>query len=108
MTPISFTTMRDLEHKTELLAMMRALYAEDEAASPVDHSRFPVNIVALIAQPSRGQIVLFKEGDLLRGYAFLIPYWSNEFGGTLLHVDEMFVLSGARNRGIGRAFFKYL
>ena len=88
--------------------MMRALYAEDEGASAVDQSRFPLNIAFLIAQPSRGRIVLFSEGGLLRGYALLIPCWSNEFGGTLLFVDEMFVMPKARNRGIGRSFFRFL
>lgn len=108
MTPISFKTMRDLEYKTELLAMMHALYAEDEAASPVDQSCFPSNIISLIAQPSRGSIVLFREGDALQGYALLIPYWSNEFGGTLLYVDEIYVVAEARNRGIAKSFFKFL
>lgn len=100
--------MRDVRHKAELVAMMHELYAEDEADAPVDQSRFPANIVSLMAHPSRGRIILFNEGDLLRGYAVLIPYWSNEFGGTILHVDEMFVVSIARNRGIGRNFFKFL
>ena len=84
--------------------MMRALYSEDEAACAADQSRFPLNIAFLIAQPSRGRIVLFSEAGLLRGYALLIPYWSNEFGGTLLYVDEMLVIPEARNRGIGRSF----
>ena len=100
--------MNDLQHKAEVLAMMRELYSEDEAASPVDQSQFPLNIEVLMARPSRGRIVLFSEGGLLRGYALLIPYWSNEFGGTLLFVDEMFVIPEARNRGIGRSFFRYL
>ena len=108
MTTLDFNTMSDLKHQAELVAMMRALYSEDGAASPVDQSRFPLNIAFLIAQPSRGRIVLYSEGGLVRGYALLIPYWSNEFGGTLLFVDEMFVIPEARNRGIGRSFFRFL
>jgi hypothetical protein len=44
----------------------------------------------------------------LLGYALLIPYWSNEFGGVLLFVDELFVLREVRNRGIGHSFFRFL
>ena len=88
--------------------MMRALYTEDQAASPVDQSRFAANIEFLVSHPSRGRIVLFREGGSLCGYALVIPYWSNEFGGTLLFVDEMLVVPEARNQGIGRSFFKYL
>ncbi len=34
---------------------------------------------------------MFHEGVQLVGYAILIPYWSNEFGGNLLFIDELFV-----------------
>ncbi|HYL99217.1 MAG TPA: GNAT family N-acetyltransferase [Blastocatellia bacterium] len=88
--------------------MMRSLYAEDKTASPVDQSRFAENIEFLVSHPSRGRIVLIREGGMLCGYALVVPYWSNEFGGTLLYVDEIFVIPCARNRGIGRRFFEYL
>jgi GNAT superfamily N-acetyltransferase len=105
---VVFTTMNELQHKAKLLEMMHALYAEDQAASPVDSSRFSANIGFLVAHPQRGRIVLFRAGDSLCGYALLIPYWSNEFGGTLLFVDEMFVVPEARNKGIGGGFFRFL
>ena len=108
MTKIEFITMTDPRQGEEVLSMMRALYAEDEAASPVDQSRFAANIQFLVAHPSRDRIVLFSRAGSAHGYALLIPYWSNEFGGTLLFVDEMFVIPEARNHGIGRSFFKYL
>lgn len=73
MTTVDFSTMNDLRHKAELVAMIRALYSEDEAASPVDQSRFPLTIEFLIAQPSRGRIVLFSEGGLLRRLCFTNP-----------------------------------
>jgi GNAT superfamily N-acetyltransferase len=103
-----FSTMNDLQHKEKLVAMMQALYAEDKSELPVDQSRFAINVETLVAKPSQGRIVLFRQSELLRGYALLIPYWSNEFGGTVLFVDEMFVIPEARNHGIGRSFFKFL
>jgi hypothetical protein len=54
MTTVDFNTMNDLMHQAELIAMMRALYAEDKGASAVDQSRFPPNIAFLIAQPIPG------------------------------------------------------
>jgi GNAT superfamily N-acetyltransferase len=104
---IEFHEMKEPRHQAEVLAMMRALYIED-ASSSVDPSRFPVTIEFLIAHPSRGRIVLFSQGESICGYGLLIPYWSNEFGGTVLCVDELFVAAAARNRGIGRSFFKFL
>lgn len=104
MTGLTFTIMNDLQQEAEVLSMMHALYAEDEAVSPVDQSRFAANVEFLVFHPSSGSIVLFRERETLVGYALLIPYWSNEFGGTLLYVDELFVVPEARRRGIGTAF----
>jgi len=108
MMAANFSTMSDLQHKEKLVTMMQALYAEDKSDLPVDQSRFAINVECLVAKPSQGRIVLFQQGEILCGYALLIPYWSNEFGGTLLFVDEIFVIPEARNRGIGRSFFKFL
>src|SRR5690242_7700596 len=88
---IQFTTMVDLRREAEVLAMMEALYGEDEPAAGVDRTRFPVTIRTLVEEPSRGRIVLFEEGDAVWGYAVLIPFWSNEFGGNLVLIDELFV-----------------
>lgn len=92
----------------EVIAMMRALFDEDPASEPVDTSRFPATIETLLADPSRGTILLIEERAVTRGYAILVPYWSNEFGGTILYVDELFVMPQARNRGIAHQFFEFL
>jgi GNAT superfamily N-acetyltransferase len=108
MMTVQFETMNDLSRKGELVAMMQSLYAEDAPASRVDCSLFPTTVERLVAQPARGRIVLFTAVDGLCGYALLIPYWSNEFGGALLFVDELFVVEAARNQGIARRFFGFL
>ncbi len=108
MAAIDFTTMNDLRHKAALLTMMHGLYSEDKSESPVDESRFSLTIDFFLANPSQGRIVLFEEGGALRGYALLVPYWSNEFGGPLVVVDELFVIPEARSRGIAKSFFRLL
>jgi GNAT superfamily N-acetyltransferase len=92
----------------ELIKMMLALYAENPAASPVDQSRFSANVEFLVSHPQRGRAVLFRNGPSLCGDALLIPYWSDEFSGTLLFVDEIFVTPGARNKVIGRSFLEFI
>jgi GNAT superfamily N-acetyltransferase len=108
MDTISFCVMTDLEHREEVVAMMRLLYEEDKPASEVDYARFPSTIDYLVSNPCAGKVVLFRSGHKLTGYALLVPYWSNELGGTLLCIDELFVISDCRSRGIGRRFFRYL
>src|SRR5579862_4423543 len=102
MLQVDFVTMADDRMAPQVSAMMRALYSEDEAPSAPDPGRFPITIAHLLINPSQGRIVLFMQGSALSGYALLVPYWSNEFGGVLLFVDEIFVIPAARCRGIAR------
>jgi ribosomal protein S18 acetylase RimI-like enzyme len=108
MPELNFRTLTREQNASEVLAMMRALYVEDPPAIPVDPQRFPTTIDFLLAEPSRGSVVVFADGPAVRGYAILIPYWSNEYGGTILYVDELFVIPECRNRGVARQFFEHL
>jgi GNAT superfamily N-acetyltransferase len=99
------------DHKaSELLEMMRSLYEEDPAGpgNTPGKPHFERTIQFLSQHPDSGRIVLLELNNTLQGYAILIPYWSNEFGGTLLFVDELFVKPQARGQGIGRQFFEHL
>jgi len=108
MDTVAFSVMGDLQRRDDVVKMMRGLYEEDQAAHAPDISLFPTTVEHLVANPSAGQIILFRKESELVGYAILIPYWSNEFGGNLLFVDELFVAAAYRNRGIAHRFFQHL
>ncbi len=88
--------------------MMSRLYAEDPAQHPINPRSFAKTLGFLLANPTRGRVILFKNHRLLVGYALLIPFWSNEFGGSLLFIDELFVLPEYRGQGIATRFFSGL
>jgi GNAT superfamily N-acetyltransferase len=108
MKSVEFVTMIDRRAEPEVLRMMRELYDTDAPDLHVNPDHFPKTIHRLLADPSRGRILLFMRGEALCGYALLIPFWSNEFGGTLLFVDELFVDEACRGQGIAHAFFAFL
>jgi ribosomal protein S18 acetylase RimI-like enzyme len=108
MNEIQYITMTDASHTDAVVAMMNGLYAEDPAASKPDQSKFPETIRFLLARPEMGRIVLFSDGQSVHGYSILIPFWSNEYGGVILFVDELYVVAPSRRRGIGRGLFDFI
>jgi GNAT superfamily N-acetyltransferase len=100
--------MTDRHHALQVLGMMRELYATDAPELNVNPEKFPATIDRLLEEPSRGRILLFMRDDALAGYALLIPYWSNEFGGIVVLVDELLVETDYRGQGIASAFFRFI
>jgi GNAT superfamily N-acetyltransferase len=51
------------------------------------------------AEPVRGRaLVLDDEGQPGR-YAFLVSFWSNELGGEVCTIDELYVVPALRSQG---------
>jgi ribosomal protein S18 acetylase RimI-like enzyme len=78
------------------------LYREDPGPEPVDPDHIRATLAFLGREPSRGRAVVLG-GNL--GYALLIAFWSNELGGEVCQVDELFVRPEHRSRGFGRSLF---
>ncbi len=52
-------------------------------------------------------MLLYLNGELY-GYALLISYWGNEYGGFLAYLDELYVMAEARCRELGRGLIHWL
>lgn len=92
----------------ELEQMIFALYREDGYGAPITSEKIRMTVDELSRHPRRGKILVFTVDDAIVGYAILIYYWSNEYGGELITVDEVYVKEAWRNRGIGTRFFDSL
>jgi len=101
--------MTDNRHDATVMRMMNALYAEDSATAPHDSSKFAQTLLILRSEPARGRVILFlDERDSSHGYAILIPFWSNELGGAVAFVDELYVIPDSRRLGIARGLFEFV
>lgn len=101
----TYQTMTDHAHTDDVCEMMGRLYAEDVAVSGDMPRDFRATIDYLLCDPARGRVVLLLDAGAVCGYALLIPFWSNEMGGVVVTVDEVFVVPERRGRGIGRGLF---
>ncbi len=88
--------------------MIFALYHEDPEGEVITQEKVDKTINELSSHPEKGKIIVFEENAQIVGYAILIFYWSNEYGGDILNIDELFVSPTSRNQGIATKFFDYI
>lgn len=88
--------------------LIQNLYREDPGGKPMLPQKIQKTFDSLTQHPDRGTImVLENEGEVI-GYAILINFWSNEFGGNIVDIDELYIKKEFRSQGIGTNFIKYL
>lgn len=84
--------------------MCVALNRDDPGLAPVPEAHTRATLLALRTDPVRGRAVILELEGKTAGYAFLISYWSNELGGEICSIDEIYLKKEFRGRGHGRAF----
>jgi diamine N-acetyltransferase len=82
-----------------VLEMFRALYREDPSPDPVPDEQLLRTLAALREAPVRGRAIVLQGDGACVGYALLVSFWSNELGGEVANVDELYVAPGHRGRG---------
>jgi len=81
--------------------MSLALYAEDPPSRAVEAGQIRATLAVFRAQPVRGRAVVLECGGESAGYAFLVSFWSNELGGEISIIDEIYIRAAWRGRGFG-------
>ncbi len=92
----------------ELEQMVLVLYRKDAAAEAMSPRKIYRTVDELARHPEKGKIILFQAGEAVAGYAMLVYFWSNEYGGNIAIIDELYVKPAWRGQGIGSAFFSHL
>jgi GNAT superfamily N-acetyltransferase len=88
--------------------MCQALYNDGATQHPMNPEHINRTLLAFETQPYLGEIILFWGEENIVGYASLSNFWSNEWGGNILHIDELFVEENHRGKGITHTFFEWL
>jgi len=97
-----------LEDDKAIVEMCTELYREDPGIRPVPEEQSWSTLIELRLNPVRGSAWVLELDGKAQGYCFLILFWSNELGGEIAVVDEIFVRKEKRGAGHGRAFFEKL
>lgn len=91
----------------QVALLIQALYAEDAGPKPMTLDKIYGTFEVFLNQPSLGQILVVKHETNVIGYAILVNFWSNEFGGIILNIDEIYIQPDWRGRGIGTKLITY-
>ena len=92
----------------EFEAMALALYREDPTGQRMTRRKVRRTIAELSSHPDKGAITIMRAGDDVVGYAVVIYFWSNEYGGNIAHVDELYVKPLWRSRGVGASYLEHV
>jgi GNAT superfamily N-acetyltransferase len=84
-----------------MVGLCIALNAEDPGPHPVPAENMRRTLHELRHAPVRGRAVVLELDSQVRGYALLISFWSNELGGEVCTIDELYV--EPEHRGCGHA-----
>jgi ribosomal protein S18 acetylase RimI-like enzyme len=83
-----------------LTRFVKMFYAETRTRERIDEGKIAMTIQELGRSARKGTILIIEQGELPVGYCILVNYWSNELGGNVLCVDELYLLPGQRRKGI--------
>ncbi len=96
-----------LEDEASIVEMCLALYAEDPG-EPITEAQVRRTLDTLRHEPTRGRVLVAARGGDVVGYALLVSFWSNENGGEICTIDELYVRAAFRGEGLSTKLFKEL
>ena len=94
--------------KKIIAELMKSLTIEDPEGKPSSPKKINRTFTRLLNHPDNGVIMVLADGAKIIGYGILINFWSNEHGGNILNINELYIKSDYRGKGIGTKFIQYL
>lgn len=102
---IKYRLLEDSQRR-DFAEMVKLLYLEDPEGLPITDEKIDRTILESIHHPDKLKLFVFDLENKAIGYAILCFYWSNEYGGDIIHIDEMYIKESYRGLGIAAGFFR--
>jgi GNAT superfamily N-acetyltransferase len=90
------------------VALVQARYREERPGVYLTPAAILATVRELEHDRLKGTVFVFEADQALTGYSILINRWSNERGGTVIEVDELYVVPARRADGIAEDFLTLL
>ena len=88
--------------------MVFCLYDEDPEGLPITDDKILRTAEESLLRPEKVRIVMIRIGEINIGYGLLTFCWSNEYGGDVVRIDELYVRPEWRGKRAGARFVEYV
>ena len=88
--------------------MVFALYYEDPEGLPITEEKIVRTADESLLRPEKVRIIMIRSGGINVGYGLLTFCWSNEYGGDVVRMDEVYVRPEWRGKRAGASFIEYV
>ena len=90
------------------MEMAREFYHTDAVLQPIPDEYYVRTVEEAIRSDAYAEIFLFECGGETAGYGLTAKTFSQEAGGYVWWIEEVYIREKFRSRGLGREFFRYL
>ena len=97
-----------LEDKTSYISMMTDFYNSGVVLQPIPQGHMERTFDMIMCDSPYADSYTMSYNDELAGYFLLSISYSNEAGGLLLWIEEIYVLPDFQGKGIGKEVFKFI
>ncbi len=94
--------------ETAIARLMHGMYDEGDGIRSIDDDKIAGTFTHLHEGEQHGACLVAEADGGIVGYALLFPFWSSEYGGLLLLLDELYIAPQRRSQGIGGQFLAYI
>ena len=96
------------EDKPIIIEMMREFYSSPAVLSNGSIEIFNADVDACLNDSPYLEGYVFEDDGKIQGYAMLAKSFSTEFGKPCIWIEDLYLLSEYRGKGIGCGFFKFI
>ena len=88
--------------------MCREFYSGDAVLHPVPEEYFQRTFDALMENTPFAAAYIIEQDGVTAGYALLAKSFSQEAGGIVIWIEELYIRPEFQGHGLGTAFFRFL
>lgn len=97
-----------LTDKAKYIKMANDFYNSPAVLSPIPNSHFENTFEEFINSNTYAEAFIFECDNKIAGYGLIAKTYSQEAGGIVIWIEEIYVKSEFRNQGLGSEFIKYI